>query len=122
MVDKGVFLQYNYIIKISQIKEVLQKNFTYGKEFTVMEKIRVLVWNENYHEKTSEKVAAVYPNGIHNAIAAFLGEEEDIEVKTATLDCIGRVCSGVKPFFLCFVAKQVHPECAVLELFANCYD
>ena len=33
--------------------------------------IRVLVWNENYHEKTSEKVAAVYPDGIHNAIAAL---------------------------------------------------
>ena len=48
--------------------------------------IRVLVWNENYHEKTSEKVAAVYPDGIHNAIAAFLGAEEDIEVKTATLE------------------------------------
>ena len=39
--------------------------------------IRVLVWNEYYHEKTSEKVAAVYPNGIHNAIADFLGNEED---------------------------------------------
>ena len=48
--------------------------------------IRVLVWNEYYHEKTSEKVAAVYPNGIHNAIADFLVNEEDIVVKTATLD------------------------------------
>ena len=48
--------------------------------------IRVLVWNEYHHEKTSENVAAVYPDGIHNAIAEFLEKEEDIEVKTATLD------------------------------------
>ena len=48
--------------------------------------IRVLVWNEFRHEKTSEKVQAVYPNGIHEAIAEFLGKEEDIEVKTAYLD------------------------------------
>ncbi|MBQ9085779.1 MAG: ThuA domain-containing protein [Clostridia bacterium] len=48
--------------------------------------IRVLVWNEFMHEKKSEKVAAVYPNGIHRAIADFLGEEKDIIVKTATLD------------------------------------
>lgn len=48
--------------------------------------IRVLVWNEFKHEKSSEKVAAVYPNGIHQTIAEFLGKEEDIVVKTATLD------------------------------------
>lgn len=47
--------------------------------------IRVLVWNEFKHEQTSEKVAAVYPDGIHKAIAEFLGVEDDIEVKTATL-------------------------------------
>lgn len=48
--------------------------------------IRVLVWNEFRHERTSETVKAVYPNGIHEAIAEFLGKEEDIEVKTAYLD------------------------------------
>ena len=47
--------------------------------------IRVLVWNEFQHEKTSETVKAVYPNGIHNAIADFLACD-DIVVKTATLD------------------------------------
>jgi len=47
--------------------------------------IRVLVWNEYYHERTKEKVAAIYPEGIHGAIAAFLGKEEDIVVRTATL-------------------------------------
>jgi len=48
--------------------------------------IRVLVWNEFRHERTSERVKAVYPEGIHNAIAEFLGKEEDIEVRTACLD------------------------------------
>lgn len=47
--------------------------------------IRVLVWNEFYHEKNHEKVKAVYPNGIHKTIAEFL-KCDDIEVKTATLD------------------------------------
>ena len=46
--------------------------------------IRVTVWNEYYHEKISNSVAAVYPKGIHGAIADFLGKEEDIEVRTVT--------------------------------------
>ena len=48
--------------------------------------IRVTVWNENHHEKTMEEVRANYPNGIHGYIADFLGAEEDITVRTATLD------------------------------------
>ena len=48
--------------------------------------IKVTVWNEFKHERESESVAKVYPNGIHNAIADFLKTEDDIEVRTATLD------------------------------------
>ncbi len=48
--------------------------------------IRVLVWNEFQHEKSDEEVRAIYPNGIHAAIAEFLGKDEEISVKTATLD------------------------------------
>ncbi len=48
--------------------------------------IKVTVWNEFVHEKNSEKVKELYPEGIHNAIADFLGKEEDMEVRTATLD------------------------------------
>ena len=48
--------------------------------------IRVTVWNEYRHEKENPKVAAVYPDGIHVALAGFLGNEADIEVRTATLD------------------------------------
>ena len=48
--------------------------------------IRVLVWNEYRHERHSEAVRAIYPEGIHGAIAEFLGREEDITVRTAVLD------------------------------------
>lgn len=47
--------------------------------------IRVTVWNEFAHEKTSATVKKIYPNGIHNAIADFL-RCDDITVRTATLD------------------------------------
>ena len=47
--------------------------------------IRVTVWNEFQHEKLSEEVQNIYPNGIHNTIADFLRCDE-IVVKTATLD------------------------------------
>lgn len=50
--------------------------------------IRVLVWNENWHETTQPHVAEIYPDGIHGAIAAgltaLLGDE--VQVRTATLD------------------------------------
>jgi len=45
----------------------------------------VTVWNEYRHEKTDEKVQAIYPEGIHKAIAAFL-EEAGFTTQTATLD------------------------------------
>ena len=47
--------------------------------------IRVLVWNEFKHEREKENVAAIYPDGIHATIAEFLRKEDDIEVRTATL-------------------------------------
>lgn len=50
-----------------------------------MEKTRVVVWGENVHEQESEIVRAVYPEGMHNVIADALGEHQDLEVATATL-------------------------------------
>ena len=47
--------------------------------------IRVTVWNEGVHEKTSNEVAGVYPAGIHGCIKNFLSTQPDIEVRTATL-------------------------------------
>ncbi len=65
--------------------------------------IRVLVWNEFHHERTEETVRSVYPDGIHEAIAEFLGKEEDITVKTAHL--------GMES---CGITKEVLDETDVL--------
>jgi trehalose utilization protein len=46
---------------------------------------RVTVWNEFRHERESDDVAAVYPDGIHAVIADCL-ETAGHEVRTATLD------------------------------------
>lgn len=48
--------------------------------------LRVTVWNEYRHEKTNPKVASIYPEGIHGAVATFLGAETGLKVRTATLD------------------------------------
>ena len=48
--------------------------------------IRVTVWNEYLHERREEKVAEIYPKGIHGAIADFLSKDPNLEVRTATLD------------------------------------
>jgi trehalose utilization protein len=45
-----------------------------------------MVWNENRHEKADPAVAAIYPDGIHGAIAGTLRGEADMTVRTATLD------------------------------------
>jgi len=48
--------------------------------------IRVTVWNENVHEKRSEVVARIYPEGMHECIAQGLRGDANLEVRTATLD------------------------------------
>lgn len=48
--------------------------------------IKVTVFNEFIHEKQEEKVKAVYPNGIHNAIRDFLEADGRFSVRTATLE------------------------------------
>lgn len=50
------------------------------------EPIRVTVWNEGRHEQRDEAVRAVYPTGIHTAIAEHLVARPGILVRTATLD------------------------------------
>ncbi|WP_338554994.1 ThuA domain-containing protein [Paenibacillus sp. KS-LC4] len=47
--------------------------------------IKVTVWNEFLHEKVHEEVLRVYPNGIHNALAAGIAADS-FEIATATLD------------------------------------
>lgn len=48
--------------------------------------IRVTVWNEFRHEKQDQEIAAIYPDGIHGAIAHYLRTLPALEVRTATLD------------------------------------
>ena len=49
-------------------------------------KIRVTVWNEFRHEKKEARIAEIYPEGIHGAIASYLKTFDDFEVRTSTLD------------------------------------
>ncbi len=48
--------------------------------------IRVTVWNEFRHERNDPEIRAVYPDGIHSAIAGFLNQSDGAEARTATLD------------------------------------
>jgi len=50
--------------------------------------IRVTVWGENRHEKIQERVAKIYPDGMHVTIAAGIAENlgDRATIRTATLD------------------------------------
>ena len=48
--------------------------------------INVTIWNEFRHERESTEIAAIYPDGIHGAIAAGLAGDPDLVVRSATLD------------------------------------
>jgi trehalose utilization protein len=50
------------------------------------DKIRVTIWNEGRHEKRSPEVAALYPKGIHGALADHLNKAGGFEVRTRVLD------------------------------------
>jgi trehalose utilization protein len=57
------------------------------------EALRVTVWNEFRHERSNPQVGAVYPDGIHAALAGPL-REAGHEVRTATLDEPGHGLGG----------------------------
>ena len=71
--------------------------------------IRVLVWNEFRHEKTEEKVKAIYPEGMHKVIADFL-RSDDISVRTATLDDEN-----------CGITKEILDETDVIIWWGHCF-
>ena len=50
-----------------------------------MKKLKVTVWNEFVHEK-DEKIAKIYPHGIHGAITEMLGKYGLYDITVATLD------------------------------------
>lgn len=47
--------------------------------------IEAIVWGENVHERTNPVVRDNYPDGMHACIAAALGEDDEINATTATL-------------------------------------
>lgn len=50
------------------------------------DRIKVTVWNEFRHEKSSKDVSRIYPNGMHVTIAEALKATGEMAVRTATLD------------------------------------
>ena len=48
--------------------------------------VNVTIWNEFRHEKRSEKVRALYPDGMHQTIAEGLREAGEFYIRFATLD------------------------------------
>ena len=50
-----------------------------------MDTIRVTVWNEFVHEQENDEVRRIYPKGIHGALAAALGNDPQLKIRTATL-------------------------------------
>jgi len=52
----------------------------------VNDTVRVTIWNEYRHEREDERYAAVYPMGIHGAIAEGLAAFPELTTTTGTLD------------------------------------
>lgn len=72
---KTVLKQYIIVLKNTITGEIIMSN-----------KINVVIWNENFHEQTKPEIAAVYPKGIHGAIAEKLSQLGQYNITTATLD------------------------------------
>ena len=55
---------------------------------------RITIYNEFVHEQTDESVRAVYPDGIHEAIASFLKNDETA-VRCFTLETVNEITDAV---------------------------
>jgi len=54
--------------------------------------IKVLIYNEFYHEQEpGHKAGVVYPDGIHSVIKAFLEKNDDITADAVTLETVGTI-------------------------------
>lgn len=56
--------------------------------------IRVTVWNENRSEQLIPEMKEVYPDGLHGALASFLGKEADFEVRRGHAGSAGSRTTG----------------------------
>jgi len=45
----------------------------------------VTVWNEFVHEKSDEAVKEIYPEGMHQALADYLGQQEGLSVRNVLI-------------------------------------
>jgi len=68
---------------------------------------RVLIWNENLHEQTDERMRAIYPSGIHGALAEAL---EGMELRTATFFDAEQGLADLDVDVLVFWAHKRHKE------------
>lgn len=57
--------------------------------------IKVTIYNEYKHELEDERIAAVYPKGIHGCIADFLSADGDMEIKTFTMHNVEEITDEV---------------------------
>jgi len=52
----------------------------------IMDRINITVWNEYYHDRDEEAVKAIYPDGLHGALAGYLRDTGKFgNIRTATL-------------------------------------
>ena len=61
------------------------KHFQSKKGEKMAAKLQVTIWNEFYHEKSNPKIAEIYPDGLHKAIADGIAAP-DLEIRLASLD------------------------------------
>jgi len=61
------------------------KHFQSKKGEKMAAKLQVTIWNEFYHEKSNPKIAEIYPDGLHQAIADGIAAP-DLEIRLASLD------------------------------------
>ena len=50
-----------------------------------MNKLRVTIWNEFFHERNNEDVEKLYPDGMHECLAQAL-KADDLDIRTAWID------------------------------------
>lgn len=47
--------------------------------------IKVTIWHEFFHEKESEQVRSIYPDGMHAAIKSYLQSDENLDITLTSL-------------------------------------
>lgn len=72
-----LFIEKIYVYVIINIMKIAER---------LLVMINVTIWNEGRHEREDDRIAKIYPKGIHGCIADFLSTDEELNIRTATLD------------------------------------